>query len=343
VSKLTPSSTLKAPSTLPITVLSALALVAIVLWALASGRVSVPLAGWQQWLMGVSPKAIPGFDVVAEVRLPRVLGAALIGAALSLAGLASQIALRNPLASPDLLGVSAGAGLAACVGLVLGLSGAIVSVMAFLGGIGATALTALLLAGIGRTAPRDPLLPAILIGLAVSSFCAAGIAALKWWADPMSKLPAITFWLLGGLSSVSWADVAALALSFVAGLAMLYHVRWRLGVLELGDDVAHTVGAQVSTLRWTALVAATLLTATTVAVAGLLGWLALIVPHAARRLLPQSAGRPWLLTGLLGAALMVLVDTLCRSMADTELPPGVVLALVGVPTFLWILRRTADV
>ncbi len=312
------------------------------LWALASGRVAVPVVGLFQWMMGANVEAISGFDVLTAVRLPRVLAAALIGAALSLAGLASQIALRNPLASPDLLGVSAGAGLAACAALVLGLSGAAVSMLAFAGGIAATALTALLLVGIQREAARDPVLPAILIGLAVSSFCAAGIAALKWWADPLSKLPAITFWLLGGLSSVTWADVTALALSFVVGVGMLYQVRWRLGVLELGDDVAHTVGAEVSTLRWTALIAATLLTATTVAVAGLLGWLALIVPHAARRLLPQSAIRPWLLTALLGAALMVLVDTLCRSMADTELPPGVVLALIGVPAFLWVLRRTSE-
>jgi iron complex transport system permease protein len=288
------------------------------------------------WWSGALFDGAQGF-LFREIRLPRVLGAALLGGSLAVVGLASQVALRNPLASPDVLGVSAGAALGGSVALAFGGGLIVVSFAALAAGLAATAVVTTLSVTLSHNAQRDPVLVAILIGMALSSFCAAGLAAVKWLADPSGKLPAITYWLLGSLAAFGWRELVLLLFASAVSGALLWSIRQRIGVLALGDDVAQSVGASVSPLRWRALVACAIISAASVAVAGLIPWIALLVPHAAR--LVSGTVRPWALSGLLGATLLVVVDTLCRSVSEVELPPGVVLAFVGVPVFVWLIGR----
>jgi iron complex transport system permease protein len=314
--------------------------------ALSAGRVSVGVADIWAALLNLPAAqfssllgANPGADVVAQIRLPRVLVAMLIGAALAVSGLASQVALRNPLAAPDVLGVSAGAALGACIAILTGRFPPVFA--AFAGGLAVAFFVDAAARRISARSGRDPVLLLILIGVSIGALCAAGITLTKWWADPFSKGPTLSFWLAGGLGAAGWRELAWLAFPLAIASTMLVWLRGKLPILELGDEVAATAGANVTTLRRTALVAIALATAATVAVGGLLGWLALIVPHLARALSPRGVAQPWALAALIGAGLMLAVDTLCRSVADVELPPGVVLAVLGVPGFLWVLLRGA--
>lgn len=310
--------------------------------ALAMGRVPIPFSDVISALVALPSAHFSGAsaaDVVTQLRLPRALAAALIGAALAVSGLCSQVALRNPLAAPDVLGVSSGAALGACIAILTGSFPPVFA--AFLGGLAVALLVDASARRVSRHAGRDPVLIIILIGVSVGAFCAAGITLTKWWADPFSKGPSLTFWLAGGLGNVGWREVGLLIAPLAISLGFLLWIRKKLPILELGDEVAQTSGASVNSLRRMALVAISLATAATVAVGGLLGWLALIVPHLARAVSPRGVAQPWALTALLGAALMLAVDTLCRSIADVELPPGVVLAVLGVPGFLWVLMRGA--
>jgi iron complex transport system permease protein len=319
-----------------------LGLLVLFVLALAIGRVPIPFSDVISALVALPGAHFSGAstaDVVTQLRLPRALVAVLIGAALAVAGLCSQVALRNPLAAPDVLGVSSGAALGACIAILTGSSPPVVA--AFLGGVVVAFLVDAAARRVSRRAGRDPVLIIILIGVSVGAFCAAGITLTKWWADPFSKGPSLTFWLAGGLGNAGWREVGLLIAPLAISLGFLMWLRKKLPILELGDEVALTSGAQVNTLRRLALVAISLATAATVAVGGLLGWLALIVPHLARALSPRGVAQPWALTALLGAGLMLAVDTLCRSVADVELPPGVVLAVLGVPGFLWVIMRGA--
>ena len=321
--------------------LAAAVLAAFFVAALASGRVPVSLADVFSALASLAqPHAtISAADVVAQLRLPRALVAMLIGAALAVSGLCSQVALRNPLAAPDVLGVSAGAALGACVAMLTGSFPPVLA--AFGGGLAVAFLVDAAARTVGARSGRDPVLVLILIGVSVGALCAAGITLTKWWADPFSKGPTLSFWLAGGLGNAGWREVGWLAAPLAIAFALLLWLRKKLPILELGDEVAATAGANVTALRRLALMAISLATAATVAVGGLLGWLALIVPHLARALSPRGVGQPWALSALLGAALMLAVDTLCRSVSDVELPPGVVLSVLGVPGFLWVLFRGA--
>ncbi len=319
--------------------LAFICLILVIIGALFFGRVTVGVADFWAWWQDAAAIDSP-MNIVFSVRAPRVLAAAFIGAGLSIAGLASQIALRNPLASPDVLGVSAGAGLGACIAMAAGASVAGISLAAFAAGVFVTAVVMAVSAALQRVSGRDPVLMTVLVGLAISSFCAAGISAVKWWADPFSKLPAITFWLLGSLATLGWIELAWLVLGSGLALALLLAVGPRLGVLALGDAVARSAGANVAALRWVALTASALLSAITVAFCGMIGWLALLMPHAARAVRPADArGEPWALCALLGAIALVVIDTLCRSIADSEFPPGVALGALGAPAFLWALTR----
>ncbi len=310
--------------------------------ALASGRVPVAISDVFSALSGLVQPHPAGFstaDVVAQLRVPRALVAMLIGAALAVSGLCSQVALRNPLAAPDVLGVSAGAALGACIAILTGSFPPVLA--AFVGGMAIALLVDTAARHVGARSGRDPVLVLILIGVSVGALCAAGITLTKWWADPFSKGPTLTFWLAGGLGNAGWREVGLLLVPLALALGLLLWLKQKLPILELGDEVAASAGANVTALRRLALVAISLATAATVAVGGLLGWLALIVPHLARALSPPGVAQPWALSALLGAALMLAVDTLCRSVSDVELPPGVVLAVLGVPGFLWVLLRRA--
>ena len=275
--------------------------------------------------------------VVLQVRGPRVLSSMAVGAGLASAGAAYQNLFRNPLVSPDILGVAGGCALGAVTGIFLALPIAAIQGLAFAGGIAAVALV---LAIGSWVRGHDRVLTLVLTGVVVGSLFGAGIAFAKYIADPYNQLPAITFWLLGSFSGVLPRDLA-FALPLIAlGFAALALLRWRIDLLALPDDEARALGVDVARLRLAVIAAATLATSASVAIAGIIGWIGLVVPHAARLLVGAQFARVLPMAAILGAAFMVLIDTLGRTVARTELPPGVLTALIGTPAFVWLLAAT---
>jgi iron complex transport system permease protein len=280
--------------------------------------------------------------IVLQVRAPRVAGALAVGAALAAAGAAYQGLFKNPLVSPDILGVTAGCALGAGIALLLSLPIGAVQALAFVGGLLAVGLVVAVGTWIGG---RDPILTLVLTGVVVGSLFGAGIALVKYIADPYNQLPAITFWLLGSFTGALPRDLPPTLIPIAAGLIPLAFLRWRIDLLSLSDDEARSLGARVGLLRLAVIVCATLVTAAAVSLAGTIGWVGLVIPHAARLLVGAPFARLLPLSMVLGAAFMLGVDTLCRTAFATEVPPGVATAFIGTPVFIALLaasfRRSA--
>ncbi len=287
-------------------------------------------------LTGSAPTVPVNVEVVVmQVRGPRVLAAVLVGAALSLAGAAFQGLFRNPLVSPDILGASAGAALGAVLGIFLSFGIFGIQAAAFGGGLMAVSLVYLL----GSTIRGgDPLLSLLLMGIVIGSLLGAGIGLLKYLADPYDQLPAITFWLLGSLAATSSEDLLPLLGPVALGSALLLLLRWKMNVMSLPDEEARTLGAPTRLLRVLIIAAATLVTAASVAAAGIVGWIGLVVPHLARFLVGPSFPRLLPTTALLGGGFLLLIDTLARTLAPVEIPLGILTALIGTPFFVYLLR-----
>ena len=312
--------------------LAAAGLLGLALLALAVGRYPVSVS---ELLSLASGAAVPPNveTIVLQVRGPRVLAALVVGAALAAAGTAYQGMFRNPLVSPDILGVSAGAALGAVLAIFLSLNVLFIQLLAFGGGLAAVGLVY----WVGtRMRGHDPLLALVLTGVVIGTLLGAAIALIKYLADPYNQLPAITYWLLGSLASISPRDLAAAVPLALLGLAPMLLLRWRMNLLALPDDEARALGVDTRRLRALIVAAATLMTAAAVAVSGIIGWVGLLVPHAARLLVGPDFGRLLPLAMLLGAGFLLAVDTLCRTVAPIELPPGVLTALIGTPIFLWL-------
>jgi iron complex transport system permease protein len=275
--------------------------------------------------------------VLFNIRFPRVVAAGLVGAALAAAGAAYQSLFHNPLVSPDILGVSTGAGLGAVTGILLGLPVVAIQALGFGGGLLTVAVVAALARGLRGS---NDVLVLVLAGIVVGALAGAAISLVKVLADPYDQLPAITFWLLGSLAGVKANDVAVTIPLVVLGLAPLVLLRWRIGLLSLGDDEARALGVEVGRLRVIVIAAATLVTASVVAISGVIGWVGLMVPHMARLLVGPRFDRLLPAAILLGAAFMIGVDTLARSAARIEIPLGVLTAIIGGPAFVWLLARS---
>lgn len=272
--------------------------------------------------------------VIWQIRIPRIVAALLIGAALAGAGTTYQGIFRNPLVSPDILGVAAGAGLGACFGIWAGLSIAWIQLLAFCGGLSVVGGVWLITLKASR---HDPVLTLVLAGIALGTVCGAGISLIKTLADPYTQLPSITFWLLGGLSSITPADLSFSAPIIIAGCIPLFLLRWRMNLLTLSDDEAASLGINVNRLRLMLVVCATLITASAVSIAGVIGWVGLVVPHIGR-LLTGSNHRQLLPVAMsLGAILLLVTDTLARTISATEIPLGILTAFIGAPFFLVLL------
>ena len=271
--------------------------------------------------------------VVLNVRLPRILAAALIGAALSVAGVSYQGMFRNPMVSPDLLGASTGAGFGAALALLLSMNYFAVTLSAFLFGLAAVMLAYL----ISRRSRMDITLSMVLAGMMISSLFTSGTSLIKLLADTESQLPAITYWLMGSLTSVRGRDVRFAALPVLLGILPLLLLRWRINLLTLSEAEARSMGVDTRRLRLTVIFCATLMTAASVSISGMIGWVGLVIPHFCRmifgydyrRLLPASA--------LLGGAFLMLVDDLARTIATSEIPLGILTSFVGAPVFLYLI------
>jgi len=289
-------------------------------------------------LTGV-PHGLPASidTVVLSVRGPRIAAAILVGAALAAAGAAYQGLFRNPLVSPDILGVSTGAALGAVIGIYLSLGVVAIQMLAFVVGLGAVVVVYAVGAALRR---HDPVLVLVLAGIVIGTLLGSCVSLLKYLADPYNQLPAITFWLLGSLASVTLGDVAGVAPSVVLGLLPLVLLRWRMNVMTLGEDEARALGVDTRRLRLAVVAAATLMTAGVVSISGVVGWIGLLVPHLARFLVGPDFRRLLPASILLGAGYLLAVDTLARTVARIEIPLGVLTAFIGAPFFIWVLAAS---
>jgi len=314
-------------------------LLLIVAVAFATGQYPVRSADllrvlWS-WAGGAPHGLDPTIDtVVLQIRGPRVIAALLVGAALAAAGAAYQSLFRNPLVSPDILGVSAGAAVGAVLGIFLSLGVVAMQSMAFAGGLAAVGMVYLVA---NTVRGHDPLLVLVLAGVVLGSLLGACVALMKYLADPYNQLPAITFWLLGSLAATNPRDLWMAAPLLLVGLLPLWLLRWRINVLSLDDEEARALGVPTGRIRLLVIIGATLMTSAAVAIAGVIGWIGLVIPHFARMLTGPDFSRLLPVAMLLGAAFLVAVDTLARSVTSIEIPLGVLTAFVGTPLFLWQL------
>ena len=271
--------------------------------------------------------------VVINVRLPRVTAAALVGAALSTAGCSYQGMFRNPMVSPDLLGASTGAGFGAALGLLFGLGYGAITGLSFGFGLLAVLLAYL----ISRVSKIQTTLAMVLAGVMISSLFTAGTSLIKLAADPTDQLPAITYWLMGSLTSVKTRDVRFAALPVLVGLIPLWLLRWRVNLLTVSEAEARSMGVDTTRLRVAVVLCATLMTAGSVAISGMIGWVGLVIPHFGRMIFGQDYRRLLPASGLLGAAFLMAVDNLARTITTSEIPLGILTSFVGAPVFLYLI------
>lgn len=274
-------------------------------------------------------------QLVLQVRVPRVLAALLIGASYGATGTAFQAIFKNPLVDSNILGVTSGAGFGAAIAILLMRSTWQVQLSAF-----AFGLVAVSLSFFGsRLYKTTPLLVLTLMGILVGSLFNSLTSLLKYVADPLDALPAITFWLLGSLTNITWNRMVALVVITLIGLGLFWLLRWRLNILSLGDQEAKSLGVDPIQMKIMIIFIATLMTAVAVSISGVIGWVGLVIPHAGRlivgpdhkRLMPVSIG--------LGGSFMILVDNVARTLLPGEIPLGVLTGLIGVPLLIILLRR----
>jgi iron complex transport system permease protein len=273
--------------------------------------------------------------VILGIRPPRILAAILVGAALSSSGAAYQTMFRNPLVSPEILGVAAGAGFGASVGILLGVPAELLQILSFGFGL----LAALLALAIGRAVASGSLIVLVLGGIVIGAMFGALISGTQYVANPETTLPEITFWLFGSLARATLGSLAIPCAIVAVCLGALYIVRWPLTVLATGEDEARTLGVN-RRLVWTVVIgASTLMTATVVSVAGIIGWVGLVVPHLARFIVGPAFARLLPVSALIGAIYLLAVDDVARSTTSLDLPLGILTALIGAPFFVALLIK----
>jgi len=321
----------------------ALAVLPVILFILALllGRYPIgPLDVGRSLLSPIFPKLganIPDVArrLVLRVRLPRALAALLIGASYGSTGAAFQAIFKNPLVDSNILGVTSGAGFGAALALLLMQGQWQVQIFAF-----AFGLLAVGMAFFGsRLYKSSPLLVLTLMGILVGSLFGSLTALLKYLADPLDTLPAITFWLLGSLASITWSSLPALVIITLLGLVFLWLIRWRLNVLSLGDAEARALGINPTRAKLWIITTTTLMTAAAVSVSGVIGWVGLVIPHAGRLLVGPDHKHLMPASILLGAAFLLLIDNISRTLLPGEIPLGVLTGLVGVPVLALLLRH----
>lgn len=300
-------------------------------YALSPGQLLHML--WTKVTGGAADWPLSDDKVVFAVRLPRVAAAALVGAALAVSGAAYQGMFRNPMVSPDILGASTGAGFGAAVAILLGAGYFGISAAAFCCGLLAVAAAWL----VSRLSRTNQTVTLILAGMMISSLFSAGTSFVKLVADTQQQLPAITYWLMGSLSSIKDKDVLFLSIPVALGMVPLLVLRWRMNLLTLGEEEAQSMGVNTRRLRGAVIVCATLLTSASVAVSGMIGWVGLVIPHFCRMLFGYDYRRLIPAGALFGAAFLLAVDDIARLVTTGELPLGILTAFVGAPLFVYLI------
>lgn len=274
-------------------------------------------------------------NVIFQIRLPRVLAAAIIGAALSIAGVSYQGMFQNPMVSPDILGASSGAGFGAALAILLGAGYMGISVAAFLFGLAAVMLAY----GISRVSRINATLAMILAGMMIGSLFTSCTSFVKLVADTEQTLPAITYWLMGSLVSIKPQDVAFAIVPIIAGSIPLFLLKWRMNLLTVGEEEAQAMGINTRALRLVVIVCATLLTASSVAISGMIGWVGLVIPHFCRMIFGYDYRKIIPASALFGATFLMVVDNIARLATTAEIPLGILTSFVGAPIFVYLILK----
>ena len=301
-------------------ILLTLLLVVLALFSLSWGRFAIPIDNVVQSLMGNNTSDVQN-NIIFNLRLPRILAAILVGAALAVAGATFQGIFRNPLVSPDLLGVSSGACIGAAIAILLGLGLFAIQGLAFMGGLIAVLMTM----SLPKLVRRD------------STMACLGL--IKYLADPETQLADIVYWQMGSLTKVDYKNLSLLSPIILFTTGGLLMMRWRINVLSLGDREAKLIGTNIRLERSVMVIFSTLLTASAVCLSGTIGWIGLIIPHLARMFIGDNNLRTLPLSALIGAIFLLIIDTLARNLYTQEIPLGILTGFIGAPFFAWVLVK----
>ncbi len=302
--------------------------------SLTLGYYSLSITDTLKALLFIQGDDLQAINIIHNIRLPRVLASLFIGASLAISGAAYQGMFRNPLVSPDILGVSSGSSVGASIAILLGQSFMVTQLLAFLFGF----LTVIISYTVSIKSKLSQTVSLILTGTMVGSVCTSVVSMIKYTSDPTDTLPEITFWLLGSLSKIQTSSLLLSLAPMCIGATLLFISRWKLNVLMLEDDEAKTLGINITKWKLIVILASTLLTSAAVCLGGLIGWVGLMIPHIARfifgsnnrYLIPSSA--------VLGSIFLLVIDTSIRTFFQSEVPIGVFTALLGAPFFIFLMR-----
>jgi iron complex transport system permease protein len=312
---------------------SLFALMVLFFVSLMVGRYTI---SWENfWGIIFGKSDVPAIDknIVINLRLPRTIVAMLTGAALSVSGLVYQEMFNNKLVSPDLLGVSSGASVGAALAIVLGLTGFAVSGFSFVFGL----LTMFITLAISKVFKSPSSVFLLLAGVIVGGFMTSATGLFKYLAKSDRQLAEITFWLMGSFSSATYESIWYLLPVVAICTTLLFLFRWRINILALGSNEANSVGVNYKALRMLVIICATLLTASTVAISGVISWIGLVIPHITRLLVGRNTKKTIPLAICIGAIFMLIADILSRSFTSTEIPLSVITGFIGTPIFLALL------
>ncbi|MBS7525204.1 iron ABC transporter permease [Fusibacter paucivorans] len=277
--------------------------------------------------------------VVFNIRLPRIMLSSMVGCCLSVAGASYQGVFRNPMASPDILGATSGAAFGAALAFLLGASTSVITISSFFFSI----ITVMIVYYIGKWAPGRSVMNLILAGIMVSSIFTAGTSFIKLVADPNNELPAITYWLMGSFSAAKQYEVITIAGPMLLGLLPLLALRWRINLLTMGDEACRSMGVNPEEVRMIVIIASTVITAASVSVSGMIGWVGLVMPHLCRKIMGNNYTYLMPASMIFGAVFMLLVDNISRNLMATEIPIGILTAFIGAPFFaVLIFRRDSE-
>lgn len=304
------------------------------------GRYNIKISEYKNILMNLS-NVIQGKEItdssiliLYKVRLPRILLAAFVGAGLSISGLVFQQVFKNPIASPDILGITAGASFGAAIGIILPFEfPGMIQIFAFVFGI-----IALFSAyGLKKASKDNNILYLVLAGIIVSAFFSALLSMIKYIADPYKQLPSIVFWTMGGLYRANWTNVIGCGIVVIPSIFIINKLRFKLKMLLFNDDIAKTMGMEVSKFRNYILILVSFVVCYCVSICGTIGWISLIIPHVTRIMLGYKNKYIYIITSLIGASTLILFDDIARSATSTEIPVGILTALIGAPVLAYLL------
>lgn len=330
----------KSRKTFIISVLILSALIVILFFvSMSVGRYRIPFSDVIKYFTG---QTVPELStrVIAYLRLPRTLLAVLVGCALAVSGAIYQSAFNNKLVSPDLLGVSSGASVGACFAILLGLSGVFISLFSFVMGFIAVILTAL----IAKIFKNKSNVVLLLSGIAVGGFMSSGVGLMKYLADDEMKLAEMTYWLLGDLSGTTMKEVWIMLPIVVASCIVTVLTSWRVNIVSLGAKESKALGINYNANMSILIGIATILTAGAVSVSGTIGWIGLVIPNVVRLIVGSDNKKVLPLSMLSGAAFMIIVDMLARTLAPNEIPLSVITGIIGTPLFIYaIFKRRKEI